>query len=746
MKWIFQPEVDIPASLHTWTQDPLLARLLVQRSITDVETARKFLDPNYYTPASPYDLPDMDKAVYHLRHAIADDMPICVWGDFDVDGQTSTALLVSLLQHLGANVSYHVPDRITEGHGIRLYKVEEILEQGIEFILTCDTGIEEYEAVEAIHSAGKKIVITDHHDLGNTLPSADAVVNPKRLPKSHPLRQLPGVGVVYKLAQALTDDDNFITSLLDLVALGIVADVAEQKNDTRYLLQCGLDLLRQSERLGLLALIEMANLNQSTLNEEHIGFWLGPRLNALGRLGDANQAVELLTTSNKGRAKILASQLNALNERRRVLVDETVTQVLAQIEENPELVEYNALVVAQQGWHPGVIGIACSRLAEQFARPVILFTYREGMARGSARSVKGCDIHQAIKTQAHLIDNFGGHPMAAGLSMNADNVIDFRRGLSQALANCMTAYEPSLNIDLVVTIPELNMSILNTIHKLAPFGASNPSITIVVKNVIAKGETIFGRTRTHRRVGIADTENNMTEVIWWRGADEYLPTGRFDVALTIRKNEYQAGVQLTWQAMQERAPEFTIPKRQIIDYRTESEANIAHLFMEDEIIFYSIDPLPNVNRIMDEITPTKKLVIWQAPPSQAHLENIVAAVQPEIIYLVAKSAPYDKLPNFIRQLMGLIKYSIVHYEGHVNLSAIAKHLGHKIETVQHGITWLVLQGKLDVQTVKLSFNALDVKANFNALALNNLLKETASYRKFVKTAKLLICNFHPINS
>ncbi len=318
----------------------------LRRGFDRVETARSFLDPKHYRPAAPADLPNLVTAVARLSRAIRERERICVWGDFDVDGQTSTTLLVSTLRDLGAEVSYHIPHRERESHGVNLPVLKELLAEGVELLLTCDTGVSAHEAVDYARERGVEFVITDHHDLPPTLPQACAVVNPKMLSVDHPLRELPGVGVTYKLAEALYEDagrPGGAAQHLDLVALGIVADVAVQSGDTRYLLQRGLKALRRTERLGLQELIKLADLKPERLTEEDIGFQLAPRLNALGRLGDAQVAVELLSTLDRTRARILAAELEGLNAQRKLLVDQVMRAALAQIDRDPSLLEHSAL-------------------------------------------------------------------------------------------------------------------------------------------------------------------------------------------------------------------------------------------------------------------------------------------------------------------------------------------------------------------------------------------------------------------
>ncbi|MEM7030159.1 MAG: single-stranded-DNA-specific exonuclease RecJ [Chloroflexota bacterium] len=757
MDWIFPSDNEIPADLLAWTGNRLLAQLLMQRGISSLESAQSYLDPAMYEPALASDLPDIDKAVDGLQQAIETQQSICVWGDFDVDGQTSTALLVSMLQALGAKVEYHIPDRLTDGHGIQLGKLEQVLQSGVQLILTCDTGIEAYDAVNMVHDFEASIIITDHHDLGHTLPPAEAVINPKRLPPSHPLRELPGVGVAYKLAEALTKKlghPELAADLLDLVALGIVADVAVQTGDTRYLLQQGLTALRSTKRPGLATLIKLANLEQTQLTAEHIGFWLGPRLNALGRLGDANQAVELLTTADTGRAQILSAQLDALNERRRMLVDRTVVQALSQLADTPSLAEYNAIVLASSEWHPGVIGIAASRLVERYYKPVILLTEREGLLRGSARSIAGRDIHQAIKTQATLLHSFGGHPMAAGLSLSRQRLSDFRRGLSESLGDCVAQVRPQLHIDAVVTLAECDLSLLHTIQKLAPFGAGNPPIQIAVTGLTLVKESLFGRARNHRRLKVADQAGHMADIVWWNSATESLPTGSFDCVLTINRDNYRRSetVQLLWVAARQQDAEAKPIERTIVDLRL--AANPLTQIKKKESVFFAVDSLASERKFVfhqpQDLTE-KTLVLWQSPPGQDLLQHMIATVQPETIIVVAKPAQFDTFSTFVNQLMGLVKYSLSQYGGRLDIMALAGALGHRPATIRLAIQWLISEGKLrllaplnemasidtgDILVVRPDNRPALYRSELLKQALLELLRETAAYRAFFQRANL----------
>ncbi len=501
--WLDPDPASAPPSLRQAIGGhPLVAQVLAQRGLVDVERARAFLDPAYYTPASPFDLPDMDRAVQRIQQAINLGQRIIVWGDFDVDGQTATTLLVQALHSLGADVGFHIPVRAEEGHGVNLSWLQRLIDEGAQLIVTCDTGIDAHEAVDYARHQGVDLVITDHHDLPPSLPSASAVVNPKRLPVGHHLSTLPGVGVAYKLAEALQPD---ASAHLDLVALGIVADVAVQTGDARYLLQRGLTSLRHPERLGLQTLLQLAQINPAWINEEHVGFEVGPRLNALGRLGDANLAVEFLTTDDVQRARVLATMLEGLNAERKRLTDQIFQGALAQIERDPALLEHAALVLAHPSWPAGVIGIVASRLAERLNRPVVLLAAPPGqLARGSARSVEGCNISAAIAAQSPLLASFGGHPMAAGLAIDPERIPEFRRKLSRSVAAELgdSAAEPTLAIDGQLPLSDLSLDLVADLERLAPFGPGNPRLVLVSPNHALLSHTTIGRHAEHRRSGL----------------------------------------------------------------------------------------------------------------------------------------------------------------------------------------------------------------------------------------------------
>ncbi len=704
-----EPEPCSPDSsiLAACDGDTLLAGILFRRGFRDPEHIRAFLSAEAYSPAPPEQLPGLVAASELLGEAIAARKRVLVWGDFDVDGQTATALLVDALERLGAPVDFYVPLRATESHGITVSSLQrQIAAKAPGVLLTCDTGTTEYEAVDYARSHGLTVIVTDHHELGERLPNANAFVSPARLPAGHALSSLPGVGVAYKLIQHLFTTlrrERDLPRLLDLVALGIVGDVATLTGDTRYLLQCGLDRLRRTERIGLLALMEAAGIAPEKLSAEQIGFQIGPRLNAAGRLGDASLAVELLTTHNRSRARILAQQFEGYNSERRVQTSRIEAAADKLIDSDPSLLESAALVLHDPDWHPGVVGIVAARLAERYQRPVVMLAGPE-TARGSARSVAGIDIGRAIAAQADLLDQFGGHSGAAGLSLPVEAIGLFRQRLSEALAGSMDnpMDRPPLQIDSVVRLDELTLDLVKRLHRLAPFGDGNPPITLAVMDVRLARAAMIGRDRSHRRLLIEDSEGRRQTIIWWRGGRETLPDGPFDIAFTVgAEANGDQEFQLTLIDIRERqAGRVEAPPVQLEDWRREADppARLASLLSDapDSQVWaeaYSRQQHPTWKR-RAELTPASSLIIYTVPPDPQTLRDALERVQPQTIHLLGVPPPLPTLDAFLAQLDVAARNVIERLDGKVHPDILCGATAQSVRVVRAGLDYLVADGQL----------------------------------------------------
>lgn len=765
MRWVDAESLPVELDeLH-----PLLAQALARRGISSAAAARAFFEPDAYAPSPASALPGMDRAVERIAAAIRAKEPICVWGDFDVDGQTSTTLLVQALTALGADVTWHIPVRARESHGVNIENLARVIAAGAKLVVTCDTGITAHEAVDYARSRGVDMVITDHHDLPATLPNAVAVVNPKMLSPYHPLATLAGVGVAYKLAEALFDENQSpisnieypplnIEELLDLVALGLVADLAILTGDARYLVQKGIYALRNTQRLGLKTIMELAELNPSHLTEEHIGFVLGPRLNALGRLDDANPAVELLTTSDPVRARVLATELEGLNARRKLLCDQVYQAADAQLRADPSLLMQPVIVLAHAAWPGGVIGIVASRLVERYGRPAILFSAPPGEpARGSARSIEGLNITAAITEQKDLLLNFGGHPMAAGLSLPQENLPDFRRRLGRSVEKQLGASlreEPELKIDGWLPLVEANLTLAEQFEKLAPFGPGNEKLVLATQGLTLKSSAQLGRNRDHLKLVVEDEHGNEQSVLWWGGGHEELPEGKFDLAYTLRASDWRGQRQAQLELLDFRIREedrITLPakKLEIVDHRNVD--NPKHLLST-----FNLQPSNLPTALWAEAEDKKKLggldrntlalaqtlLIWTTPPSREELTAALQTVRPETVVVFAIDPGMDDLNAFMARLAGLVKFTLNQRAGRTSYTELAAATAQRVVTIRVGLEWLTKRGQVQVTSdagiLQLTAGGtIDEPAALAAeTRLRALLNETSAFRRHFQKADI----------
>lgn len=769
-KWLEPPENLAPEELRTATGGhALVARILFERGLASVEAAQAFLSPEAFTPTDPCELPGMAEAADRVEQAIHKQEPICVWGDFDVDGQTSTTVLFSTLQELGAQVSFHIPVRERESHGVSLAVLKELHARGsFGLVVTCDTGITAHEAIDYANSIGIDFVVTDHHELPAQLPAARAILNPRLLPPAHPCESLPGVGAAYKLAEELYrrfGRPQDVHKHLDLVALGIVADVARQTGETRFLLQRGLEALRRPNRAGLKAIYEMAELSPQGLTEEHIGYLLAPRLNALGRLSDANPVVELFTTPDMGRARVLANHLEGLNARRKLLTDQVFQAAQGQIERDPAVLDEPALVLAHPSWPAGVIGIVASRLVERYQRPVILLSAPAGTAaRGSGRSIEGCNITNAIAAQAGMLLGYGGHAMAAGLSLESERIPEFRQAFCRTVGEILgeERQEPVLQIDAYIPLSELTPELVLDFERLAPFGAGNPSLTLASPGMRLRSSSTVGRGEEHIQLILEDDQGLRARVIWWQGASWGVPESAlegeaFDLAYHARMGDYRGGreiqieyVDMRLQSRLETAISLEARAIQVIDFRGQPQplARLQQLLKQGQVAVWgeaeSLDLLEKQGiHVLDryKLGQANALAIWTAPPGRSELANALDAVSPGCVYLFGFSPGTELLEAFLTRLAGLVKFALHSKAGRASLSRLAAATAHREATVRKGLAWLEAGGHIRVSELgegQLELNQGNGVTRPESVRIEKqltaLLEETAAFRRYFLAA------------
>jgi single-stranded-DNA-specific exonuclease len=547
---------------------------------------------------------------------------------------------------------------------------------------------------------------------------------------------------------------------LDLLALGIVADVAAQTGDTRYLLQRGLEALRKTERLGLRTMMELAELNPQWLTEEHIGFALGPRLNALGRLADANVAVDFLTTDDPLRARIVAHELESLNAQRKLLTDQVLQAALAQIERDPSLLREAALVLGHPAWPAGIIGIVASRLVELYGKPTVLFSAPAGgMARGSARSVEGCNITAAIAASSEWVEGFGGHPMAAGLSIVSERIPEFRRALSRAVREMIgeAAEKPVLEIGGYVSLFDVTLDLAEQVERLSPFGPGNPPLVLATRGLTVKSRVPVGREGEHMQLIVEDEQGTTRRVIWWQAAEWTLPEGRFDLAYTVRGSNFrgQRDAQVTWvDARPIETPVVAVrvaPSIRVVDYRRASapEEMLRQLRAQpDAQVWCEAEARAELDgRDRFELEPAKTLIIWTTPPGPGELRAALEKSSPETVYLFAVDPKLDEPETFLRRLAGLIKHALQAREGRVWVSTLAAATAQREATAWAGIAWLLARGRVAVieeggDEIRFTAGSGTASPDLPRIAseLKALLEETAAYRAHfarVDTASLI---------
>jgi len=740
---------------------PLLAETLIHRGISTLPEALAFLDPDLYTPTAATALPDLQKAVDRLERALQTGERIGVWGDFDADGQTATAVLVAGLRRLGADVVYHIPVRHEESHGINIPNLQKMIDSGVEMLITCDTGVTAHEAVNYAKTKQIPVIITDHHTLPPELPDALAVIDSQRLPAGHPLNPLCGVGCAYKVIEQLFIQHAIpeeASQFLDLVALGTIADLAPLTGDNRYLVQRGLRMLRADPRLSIRAMLETAGTDHHNLSEEHISFVLAPRMNALGRLGDANPMVDFLLTESGQEAQVWASRLDGLNNERKEKSNQVLAAALSQIDRDPSLLEIPVLVLAHPTWPGGIVGLVASRLVERYLRPVILLTAPEGgTARGSARSIEGINITSAIAENARLLLGYGGHPMAAGLSLPTEDIPRFRKALGRTIERMMAENPPQmeLKINADLMLEEISLDLVKDVERLAPFGPGNPALIFASWNLELAGTSRIGKNSEHLKLIIRDPADVEKTVLWWGGADQILPEGHFDLAYTLRASSYEGreDVSIVWVE----AREIEIPDEQkpaagaglvLHDFRgtPNPQKELEHIFRQHHPLIWAEGDqnlkMDVANRL--QLHPSPALVLWNTPSGLQELEEILKTVLPEEIFVFSVQAEPADLTAFIKKVARFLSTAIDSRDGRVQLKEIAAATGQREITARKAVELLAALGKIEV--AQLEEGLLEIRRTTLPpdttrqrtlqLMLNDLFKETLVFQKQFKKSPL----------
>lgn len=604
--WQFAPQVedaDFTKIAKKAGLGPEAARLLFSRGIKDEDSLTRFLAPSLDDLHDPYLLHDMDKAVNRIRRAIEQGEFILVYGDYDADGMTSASILKETLEQLGAECLVYLPNRFTDGYGPNASVYKYFIEQqGISLIVTVDNGVAGREAIDLAQSMGVDVIVTDHHSLPEVLPDAYAIVHPEHPESDYPFKHLAGCGVAFKLACALLEEVQ--VELLDLVAIGTIADMVSLTDENRIMVQYGLEVLRNTQRLGLQELFEIAGISSSDLTEETIGFQLAPRLNALGRLDDPNPAIDLLTGFDDEEVREIALMIQNKNEERKEIVQAIYEEAKSLVDPNKSV-----QVLAKEGWNPGVLGIVAGRLLEELGQTVIVLNIEDGRAKGSARSIEAVDIFEALNPHRELFIAFGGHAGAAGMTLEEEQL--------DALSEILETYikdkgidakgKNTLYLDEELDLESLSLETVKSFERLAPFGMDNQKPVFYIRDFQVENARSMGAEDSHLKLKISKGTAIFEVVAFGQGSKttEFSQVKQLELAVTLSVNQWNG--QTTLQLMMVDA---RVDGVQLFNIRGKNAS------LPDEV------PVLDFTGELPDITTSPAIVVKNLPEDITILKNI----------------------------------------------------------------------------------------------------------------------------
>lgn len=556
-KWTYEePTADETAAATALAREvnihPALGRLLLKRGIKTATEARRFFRPPLSDLHDPFLMNDMQVAVDRLNQALGRKEHIMVYGDYDVDGCTAVALVYKFLSQFYSNIDFYIPDRYEEGYGISRKGIDFAAEMGVKLIIVLDCGIKAVEEVAYAREKGIDFIICDHHVPDDELPPAVAILNPKRHDNRYPYTHLSGCGVGFKFMQAFATSNgiefNKLSSLLDLCAVSIASDIVPIMGENRILACQGLRCLNTNPSIGLRAIVEVCGLSERELSMSDIIFKIGPRINASGRMQNGKEAVELLVEKDYQAALEKAGCINLYNEARKDLDKQMTDEAFKQVEQLPGLDDRRSVVIYNESWHKGVIGIVASRLTEQYYRPAVVLTRSDGVATGSARSVSGFDVYKAVQSCSDLLENFGGHTYAAGLSMKVENVPEFAERFEAYVQEHImdTQTEATLAIDAYLDFKDVTFKFYQQLKRFAPFGPQNERPVFCTRRVYDYGTSkVVGRGQEHIKLELVDNKSNnvMNGIAFGQSSQaRYIKTKRaFDICYAVEENTHKRG-------------------------------------------------------------------------------------------------------------------------------------------------------------------------------------------------------------
>jgi len=560
--WILKPTPDTTVVEHLTEVlgvDVIIAVLLAQRKVKDFESAKIFFRPEYDYLHSPFLMKDMQRAVDRIDHAIRHREKIMVYGDYDVDGTTAVAMVYAFLKKIEANVDYYIPDRYTEGYGVSYKGIDTAVSDNIKLIISLDCGIKAVDKIKYASSKGIDFIVCDHHYPGAELPSAFAILNPKRIDCHYPYKELSGCGVGFKMLQAYAQANKMpvedVYEYIDLVAVSIASDIVPMDGENRVLTSLGIQKLNNNPSLGLKSIVKISGLEGNQQQVDDIVFKIGPRINAAGRMKSGKHAVELLISDEEKTARFVGAEIDRYNNDRKN-VDSVITcQALRMLAADPEKEYRKTTVLFDPSWHKGVVGIVASRLTETYYRPTVVLTESNGMATGSARSVEGFDLYKAIDACNDLLETFGGHMYAAGITMKKENVAAFSRKFEEIVSATITDDQltPNIVIDAEINFSDISPKFVRILKQFRPFGPQNMSPVFLTRNVVDTGTgKIVGKFGEHLKLDLRQTDypEIIFPAIGFQLGEYYstIKTGKpFDICYAIEENTYRGETRIQLQ-------------------------------------------------------------------------------------------------------------------------------------------------------------------------------------------------------
>ncbi|WP_223702866.1 single-stranded-DNA-specific exonuclease RecJ [Sutcliffiella deserti] len=626
---------------------PLIASLLVNRGMDNLEQAKDFLNTDDKEFHDPFLLEDMEKVVQRIELAIEKNEKILVYGDYDADGVSSTTVMMTALREKGALVDFYIPNRFTEGYGPNEAAFRHAKESGYTVIITVDTGISALHEATIAKEIGLDLIITDHHEPGPVLPEAFGIIHPKKETCSYPFKELAGVGVAYKVAHALLGKNP--VHLLEIAAIGTIADLVPLVDENRLLASKGIKKMRQTTRVGLMALLHKCGVEAHTITEETIGFSIGPRINAVGRLDSADPAVHLLMTEDAKEAKELAEEMEVCNKERQQIVTQIAEEAIQQVEENYPPDENSFIIVAGHNWNAGVIGIVASRLVDRFYRPTIVLSLDEekGLAKGSARSIIGFDLFEHLSSCRDILPHFGGHPMAAGMTLKIEDVEELRKRMNMIANEVLTEedFTPITEVDIECELDEVTIETIEQLEKLAPYGVANPKPRVLVKEAFPQQIRQIGNKNNHLKLVIEKDGNSIDCVGFGFGPTYHhiSPIASLDILGELAINEWN-----NFRKPQLFLKDIRVAGWQLFDIRSTKQLNQALQGIDKkklQILFFNTSTIEDL-KVGEEFIPYlnhvvqgteidlegKYVVLLDIPNEEKTLAELLQRTSPSRIY------------------------------------------------------------------------------------------------------------------